>query len=131
MPNSNDEGLISFRTAQSVSAATARLVQELKAAGMTLFTEIDHQENARAAGITMPPTVLLIFGNPQVGTQLMLERPSLAIDLPLKALVWEDADGQVWLSANSPEYLQRRHGLQETPFQALPGLLRRAAGDEG
>lgn len=96
---------------------------------MTIFAQIDHQENARKVGISMRPTVLVIFGNPKIGTPLMRDYPSIAIDLPLKALVWEDADGQVWLGANDPKYLQRRHGMAETPFQALPGLLERAVSD--
>ena len=74
----------------------------------------------------MRPMVLLLFGNAQGGTPLMQSYPTLAIDLPLKALVWEDAGGRVWVSTNSPEYLQRRHGLAETPFVGVPGLGARA-----
>ncbi|MEO8604910.1 MAG: DUF302 domain-containing protein [bacterium] len=93
---------------------------------MTIFARIDQQAAARAVGVVMRPMVLVIFGNPKVGTPLMQAYPSLAIDLPLKALVWEDAAARVWLSTNAPEYLQRRHAMAEKPFDALLGPLRRA-----
>jgi uncharacterized protein (DUF302 family) len=70
--------------------------------------------------------MLVIFGSPKAGTPLMLAHPSLAIDLPLKALVWEDADGHVWLSTNSPEYLRERHGMAEAPFTGVQAILERA-----
>lgn len=123
-------GMIDLASSHSVEEIVARVKQELEAAGMTLFAEIDHQENARAAGVSMRPSTLLIFGNPRVGTALMRDHPRLAIDLPLKALAWEDGDGRIWLSANDPAYLQQRYGLPETPFQALPGLLQRALSRE-
>jgi uncharacterized protein (DUF302 family) len=79
----------------------------------------------------MPPTKLLIFGNPKGGTPLMLAAPSVAIDLPLKILVWQDGQGQVWLSYNSPEYLQERHGLPQDLLQsiAVVGTLAAKAGE--
>ncbi len=77
-------------------------------------------------GLAMRPMVLVIFGDPKAGTPLMIAHPSLAIDLPLKALIWESADGQVWLSYNSPEFLQQRHGLGTAPFAALGNLLQAA-----
>jgi uncharacterized protein (DUF302 family) len=80
---------------------------------VTLFALVDHSGEAEKAGMKMRPTKLLIFGNPKAGTPLMLAAPSSAIDLPLKILVWEDDQGKVWLSYNSPEYLQKRHGLPE------------------
>lgn len=98
---------------------------------MTIFAQIDHQENARAVGLSMRPTTLVIFGSPKAGTPLMQAYPSVAIDLPLKALIWQDAAGQVWLSANDPKYLQRRHGMAETPFQAVPELLKRVVEPVG
>jgi uncharacterized protein (DUF302 family) len=83
----------------------------LQSKGVTLFALIDHSGEAEKIGMKMPPTKLLIFGNPKGGTPLMLAAPSTAIDLPLKLLVREDAQGKVWLSYNSPEYLQKRHGF--------------------
>ena len=75
----------------------------------------------------MRPMVLVIFGDPKAGTPLMLRYPSLAMDLPLKALVWESVDGKTWLSYNSPEFLQQRHGLEKKPFEPVGQLLQAAA----
>jgi uncharacterized protein (DUF302 family) len=83
----------------------------LQSKGVTLFGVVDHSGEAEKVGLTMPPTKLLIFGNPKAGTPLMLAAPSAAIDLPLKMLVWQDAGGRVWISYNSPQYLQERHGF--------------------
>jgi uncharacterized protein (DUF302 family) len=83
----------------------------LQGKGVTLFATIDHSGEAAKVGMKMRPTKLLIFGNPKGGTPLMLAAPSSAIDLPLKILVWEDAAGKVWVSYNSPAYLQKRHGF--------------------
>jgi uncharacterized protein (DUF302 family) len=85
----------------------------LQAKGVTLFAVIDHSGEAAKVGLNMRPTKLLIFGNPQGGTPLMVAAPSTAIDLPLKILVWEDAQGKIWVSYNSPEYSQERHGFPE------------------
>ena len=128
MSESAQRGILSLASPLSVSDTTVRVVEEIEKAGMRIFAQIDHQENARAVGVSMRPTTLVIFGSPEVGTPLMQSYPSVAIDLPLKALVWEDADGQVWLSTNDPNYLQSRHGMTATPFQALPGLLKRVVG---
>jgi uncharacterized protein (DUF302 family) len=89
----------------------ARLQSILKEKNITVFALIDHSGEAEKAGLKMRPTQLLIFGNPKGGTPLMVAAPRLAIDLPLKALAWQDEQGQVWLSHNSPEYLQQRHGF--------------------
>src|SRR3989441_6232334 len=89
------------------------------AKGVTLFALVDHSGEAAKVGITMPPTKLLIFGTPKAGTPLMLAAPSVAIDLPLKILVSEDAQGRAWLSYNSPAYLQERHGV---PQGLLPNI---------
>jgi uncharacterized protein (DUF302 family) len=96
-----------------VDATVERLQKILDAKGVRLFALIDHSGEAARVGMTMRPTRLLIFGNPRAGTPLMLAAPSIAIDLPLKILVWEDADGKVWLTYNSLEYLQRRHGVPQ------------------
>jgi uncharacterized protein (DUF302 family) len=89
----------------------AALLGLLKQRGITLFGLIDHSGEAANVGLTMPPTKLLIFGNPAAGTPVMLAAPSSALDLPLKLLVWQDAAGNVWLSYNDPAYLQQRHQL--------------------
>ena len=83
----------------------------LEAKGVKLFALIDHSGEAEKAGMAMRPTKLLIFGSPKAGTPLMIASPTVAIDLPLKILVWENAEGKVWISYNSPAYLQERHGL--------------------
>jgi len=87
--------------------------------GVMVFALVDHSGEAAQVGMTMHPTKLLIFGNPKSGTPLMLASPSIAIDLPLKVLVWEDADGRAWLSYNSPVYLQARHKLPEELVQNI------------
>jgi len=104
-------GYISKLSPHSVPETIQRLSALLKSKGVAIFALIDHSGEAEKAGLKMRPTQLLIFGNPKGGTPLMLAAPSTAIDLPLKALVWEDADGKVWLSYNSPDYLQQRHGF--------------------
>ena len=104
-------GFLSQRSQHSVDETVARLKNILDAKSVMLFALVDHSGEAKKAGMDMRPTKLLIFGNPAAGTPLMLAAPTIAIDLPLKILVWEDADGAVWLSWNSPEYLQQRHNL--------------------
>jgi uncharacterized protein (DUF302 family) len=102
-------GLITKPCKDSVAATTERFAALLKAKGITLFALVDHSGEAEKAGLKMPPTKLLIFGNPKGGTPVMLAAPTIAIDLPLKVLVWEDADGKAWISFNDPAYLQKRH----------------------
>jgi uncharacterized protein (DUF302 family) len=96
-----------------------KLKNILESKQITLFALIDHSGEAAKAGLKMPPTKLLIFGNPKGGTPLMLAAPSSALDLPLKILVAEDVQGKVWLSYNSPEYLKERHGLPSNPLQNI------------
>jgi uncharacterized protein (DUF302 family) len=108
-----DNGIISKATAHTVDEAVEKIKTLLQAKGVKLFTVIDHSGEAAAAGLKMPPTKLLIFGNPKGGTPLMLAAPSVAIDLPLKLLVWQDAQGNRWISYNSPQYLKQRHGLPD------------------
>jgi len=88
-----------------------RIEKAVTAKGMQIFARIDHGAEAKKVGLAMRPTELLIFGNPKGGTALMLARPTAAIDLPMKALAWEDADGKIWLTYNSPELLQERHNV--------------------
>ena len=104
-------GIISIPSNHSVDETVDKLKNILQSKQITLFALIDHSGEAAKVGLKMPPTKLLIFGNPKGGTPLMLAAPSTALDLPLKILVPEDAQGKVWLSYNSPEYLKERHGL--------------------
>ena len=113
------EGIVNLPTHSSVDKTIARLQVLLQEKGVQVFALIDHSGEAKRAGIEMRPTKLLIFGNPKAGTPLMLAAPSIAIDLPLKILVWEDADGKAWVSYNAPEYLRERH---KVPAELMPNL---------
>lgn len=111
MSENSVPGFVSKPSKYSVPETITRLSASLKVKGIAIFALVDHSGEAEKAGLKMRPTQLLIFGNPKGGTPLMLASPSVAIDLPLKALVWQDEAGKVWLSFNSPEYLQQRHGF--------------------
>ena len=115
----SDTGIIDKASSHSVDETIERLKGILAAKGVTLFVLIDHGGEAEKVGMKMPPTKLLIFGNPRAGTPLMLAAPSAAIDLPLKILVWEDSGGKVWVSYNSPTYLKERHGLPQELLQNI------------
>jgi uncharacterized protein (DUF302 family) len=106
-----DNGIISVKSSHEVKATTDRLENVLNQKGMTVFIRINHAEGAQKVGKKLRPTELVIFGNPKVGTPLMQCSQSTAIDLPQKALIWEDGEGQVWLSYNDPNYLVERHGI--------------------
>src|ERR1700733_2111157 len=106
-------GIVSLPGHQSVDATVEKLKAILEAKQVRLFTIVDHSGEARKAGMQMPNTKLLIFGNPAGGTPAMLASPTLALDLPLKILVWEDAEGKVWITFNSVEYLRTRHNVPE------------------
>jgi uncharacterized protein (DUF302 family) len=108
-----ENGLIQVASRYSVDETLKRLQSVLAQRGVQVFALIDHSGEAEKVGMKMRPTKLLIFGNPKGGTPLMIAAPTLAIDLPLKALVWEDANGKVWITHNSPEYLRDRHGVPE------------------
>ena len=107
-----DNGIISIKSSHDVNVTADRLERALKSKGMTVFTRIDHAAGAQKVGKKLRPTELVIFGNPKVGTPLMQCNQSMAIDLPQKALIWEDEEGEVWLSYNNPKYLARRHDLK-------------------
>ena len=122
----HESGIVDLVSSHSVEETAKRLVGALESAGMTVFARIDQQAAAAAVGLTMRPMTLLVFGNPRGGTPLMQAYPTLAIDLPLKALVWEGTDERVRVSTNTPEYLQQRHAMAEAPFGGVPALLARA-----
>jgi|SRR5665213_1268310 len=117
-----DNGIVNRPTGHSVDETVARLEALLHGRGIKLFALIDHSGEAESAGIEMRPTKLLIFGDPKAGTPLMLAAPSIAIDLPLKLLIWEDVSGQVWISYNAPAYLQQRHSLPEDLLKNLAAM---------
>ncbi len=106
-----DSGLVSVKSSHDVKTTADRLESTLKQKGMTVFTRINHAQGAQKIGKALRPTELIIFGNPKVGTPLMQCRQSVAIDLPQKALIWQDEKGQVWLSYNNPNYLVERHEI--------------------
>jgi len=111
-PTAN-KGIINKPSRHSVDETLEELKRILQAKGVTVFALVDHSGEAEKVGLKMRPTKLVIFGSPKAGTPLMLAAPSSAIDLPLKILIWEDGEGKVWVSYNSPAYLQERHGLPQ------------------
>lgn len=132
MSTATANGIISKVSYHSVEQTVERIKAILQSKGATLLAVVDHSGEAEKVGMKMPPTKLLIFGSPKAGTPLMLAAPSVAIDLPLKMLVSQDSQGKVWISYNSPEYLQTRHGFSENliPNIAIVGALAQKAGDE-
>jgi uncharacterized protein (DUF302 family) len=108
----HDNGLITKPSKYSVAETADKLENVLKSKGMTIFARVDHAGEAAKVGLTMRPTVLLIFGNPKGGTPLMVAAPTAAIDLPMKALAWQDAKGKVWLSYNTVSYIKERHDMK-------------------
>ena len=120
MPEKQHEnGLLSIRSQHSVDDTVNRLKQMLEAKTVRIFAVIDHSGEAEKIGLHMPNTKLIIFGNPKAGTPLMLAAPLVAIDLPLKILVWEDADARVWITYNDPDFLSNRHNLPAAMSQTL------------
>ena len=116
-------GVASIPSPFSVEETLTRLRTIIAAKGLTLFAQIDHGAGAKQAGLQMPPAQVLIFGHAKAGTPLMIASPLLALDLPLKLLVWEDAGRKVWASYNTPEYLAQRHAIP-------PDLLKNISGVE-
>jgi uncharacterized protein (DUF302 family) len=120
------DGLITERSNFGPEETMKRLEAEVRAKGLTVFAHVDHAAGAAAVGLPLRPTDLLIFGNARGGTPLMQAVQSVGIDLPLKMLVWQDADGATWVSYNDPAWLTRRHGLDdssEVTVKALAGVL--------
>ena len=127
MASDADNGIVNRPSNHSVDQTVEKLKAILQAKGVALFALVDHSGEAGKVGMKMPPTKLLILGNPKAGTPLMLAAPSSAIDLPLKILVWEDGQGTVWISYNSLQYLQKRHGLPQDLMQNIAGVETLAA----
>jgi uncharacterized protein (DUF302 family) len=129
------DGLITIRSGYGPEETMNRFEAEVRAKGMTVFAHIDHAAGAAAVGLALRPTDLLIFGNAKGGTPLMQAIQSIGIDLPLKALVWQDASGTTWLSYNDPAWLAQRHGLDDgakatvnAMTQALQAIASKATG---
>lgn len=130
------DGVISLPSAHDVPTTAKRLVNALEAKGMRIFTQVDHAAGAASVDLDLRPTHLVIFGNPKVGTQLMQCHQTAALDLPQKALIWEDEQGRVWLSYNDPVYMAKRHSIEdcgpvvEKIQQALANFARAATAGE-
>lgn len=120
-----DDGIIKMKSQYTVPVTANKLVTVLKEKGMTVMGRVNHSANAKTAGLELKPTELVIFGNPKVGTPLMHCARSVAIDLPQKALIWEDASGQVWLGYNDPAYLKQRHSIAgcDAVLEKIQGAL--------
>jgi uncharacterized protein (DUF302 family) len=127
-PTFTGTGIVRIESQHSVAETVARLEGMLLTKKVKLFSIVDHSGEAEKAGLSMPNTKLLIFGNPKAGTPLMLASPSAALDLPLKILVAEDSAGKVWVSYNSPKYLQERHQLADDLIPNI-GVIAALAGE--
>ena len=115
-------GMVHLSSPYSVAETLQRLESVLKVKNLTVFARVDHSGEAEKVGLKMRPTQLILFGSPKAGTPLMVASPTLAIDLPLKALAWEDAEGKVWLSCNAPDYLKRRHQIPDELVKNIAGI---------
>jgi uncharacterized protein (DUF302 family) len=120
------DGLIAVKSNRGPKETMEKLVAELKAKGLTIFARVDHAAGAKEVGLELRPTELVIFGNAKGGTPLMQANQLVGIDLPLKALVWQDASGETWLSYNDPAWIARRQGLGnevDAPVKAMTAML--------
>lgn len=117
-----ENGMVHLSSAYSFAETLQRLESAVKSKGLAIFCRVDHSGEAEKAGLKMNPTQLVIFGSPKAGTPLMVASPTLAIDLPLKALVWEDAGGKLWVSYNSAEYLKQRHNIPDELLKNIAGI---------
>src|SRR5215469_11330754 len=115
----DSNGLVHLPSRHSVDEIVSRVQKLFSDKGVTLFALVDHSGEAEKVGMKMRPTKLLIFGSPKAGTPLMIAAPSIAIDLPLKLLIWQDGQGKVWVSYNDPAYLKERHGLPQELLQNI------------
>ena len=122
MPSLPDNGMTHLSSPYTFAETIKRLESLLQAQGLTIFCRIDHSGAAEKAGFKMHPTQVIVFGSPKGGTPLMIASPTAAIDLPLKALIWEDGGGKVWVSYNTPEYLKQRHGIPDELLKNIAGI---------
>jgi len=132
MDATNESGITRIISQHSVTTTIERLESLLKERGVMVFARIDFSGDAARAGLTMRPEQMLIFGNPKAGTPLMQSVPAVGLDLPLKALVWQDASGKTQVAYNDPQYILRRHGLDAAftaNLAAVVPLIERAAGE--
>jgi uncharacterized protein (DUF302 family) len=120
--NAADDGLITIASDFPVAETIDRLAERAAAHGLDIFARVDHAAGAAKVGMPLRPTQLLIFGNPTGGTPLMQDRQTAGIDLPIKALAWEDADGRVWLAYNDAAWIARRHGLGADSAKAVEAI---------
>ena len=120
----SENGLITITSNHSVKETLDRLEASLRGNGVTVFARIDHAAAAASVDMTLPPTELIIFGQPQAGTPLMQAQQSIGIDLPLKMLAWQDGNGKNWLAYNDIAWLAKRHGLGEDLAPAINGIAK-------
>ena len=125
-----DHGLVVKKSTHSVAATLDKLEGIVKSKGFTVFARIDHAAGADKVGQTMRPTAVLLFGNPKIGTALMLSRQSAALDLPIRVAAWEDDSGQVWIAYNAPDWLAARHGItdRDAVIKKMTGALGKLTG---
>lgn len=116
------EGIVSRPSPHDVAETLRRLEETVRGKGLTVFARVDHSDEARRAGLAMQPAHVVFFGNPTAGTPLMVASPLLALDLPLKALVWQDAAGRVWVSYTSPAYLAARYAIPDELVKNIAGI---------
>jgi uncharacterized protein (DUF302 family) len=123
-------GVITVESSYSVAETLDRLTKILTSKGITIFARVDHAAGAKKVGKELAPTQLLIFGNPKLGTPLMLSERKIGLDLPLKALAWQDDNGKVWVSYNDPAYLKTRYGISDRDpvFMKITGALKKLIG---
>ena len=125
-----ETGLVTVESNHSVQITLDRLTKIMTSKGITIFARVDHAAGAKKIGKELAPTQVLIFGNPKLGTPLMVSKRSIGIDLPLKALAWRDDAGKVWVSYNDPSYLKQRHGISDRDpvFKKMTGVLKKLVG---
>ncbi|MBI1385762.1 MAG: DUF302 domain-containing protein [Rhizobiales bacterium] len=130
-PSQADDGTVTLGpSAHDVATTADRMQAAIESKGAKVMARIDHAAGAQSAGLELAPTTLLIFGNPKLGTGLMQANPHIALELPLRALIWQDKDGKVWVTYNNPSYLQNRFAMsaQEETFKRMAGALNGFAG---
>lgn len=130
MPAAADSGLITVESKHSVQVTLDRLTEIMTSKGITIFARVDHAAGAKKIGTKMASTQLLLFGNPKLGTPLMMSSRTIGIDLPLKALAWRDDNGKVWVSYNDPAFLKARHEMSDRDpvFEKMAGVLKGLIG---